>query len=168
MSHIHPRRAMPGVLVDGTVLTRHPSTPVNAPRRSSMADDFDLWDVIVSMMWFFLLIAWIWLFISILADIFRDRSLSGGAKALWTLFLVFLPWIGALVYLIVRGSSMGERSAQLAQERDAQLRAYVKEAAGTPGGSKSVADELKDLAALRDSGVLSPAEYDQAKQKVLT
>jgi hypothetical protein len=128
-----------------------------------MSDDFGLWEVIVSTFWFMLLIAWIWLFISIIADIFRDRSLGGWSKALWVLFLVVLPWIGALVYLIVRGSSMSERSIQSAQERDQQLRAYVQDAAG----SKSVSDELRELAALRDSGVLSPAEYEQAKQKAL-
>jgi len=128
-----------------------------------MSDDFGLWDVIVSMLWFMLLIAWIWLFISILSDIFRDRSLSGGAKALWTLFLVVMPWIGALVYLIVRGSEMGERTVRDAQEREQQFRDYVQEAAG----SKGVSGELRELAVLRDSGVLSPAEYEQAKQKVL-
>ncbi len=72
-------------------------------------DDFGLWDVIVSMFWFMLLFAWIWLLISILGDIFRDRTLGGGAKALWVLFLIFLPWLGALIYLIARGGSMHER-----------------------------------------------------------
>jgi len=129
-----------------------------------MSDDFSLWDVIVSMFWFMLLLAWIWLLIAILSDIFRDRTLSGGGKALWTLFLVFLPWLGALMYLIARGGSMHERQARVAEENDARMRAYVQEAAGTT----STADELRKLAELRDSGVITPAEYEQAKAKALT
>ena len=79
-----------------------------------MDDDFGLWDVILSMFWFMLLIAWIWLLISILGDIFRDRTLGGGAKALWVVFLIFLPWLGALIYLIARGGSMHERAEEAA------------------------------------------------------
>ena len=129
-----------------------------------MSDDFSLWDVIVSTFWFMLLLAWIWLFIAILSDIFRDRSLSGGGKALWTLFLVFLPWLGALMYLIARGGSMHERQAKLADENDARMRAYVQDAAGTT----STAEELRKLAELRDSGVITPADYEQAKAKALS
>jgi hypothetical protein len=126
-------------------------------------DDFGLWDVIVSMFWFMLLFAWIWLLISILGDIFRDRELGGGAKALWVVLLIFLPWIGAVAYLIARGNSMNERTRQAHEEQQAQMRSYIKETAGTTG----VADQLKDLAALRDSGAISDAEYDQAKLKIL-
>jgi hypothetical protein len=126
-------------------------------------DDFSLWDVLVSMFWFMLLFAWIWLMISILSDIFRDRELGGGAKALWTLFLIFLPWLGALVYLIARGDSMNRRSVKAAEEQREQFRAYVQDAAGTP----STAEELKKLSELRDSGAITPAEYDQAKAKLL-
>ncbi len=130
-----------------------------------MSDDFSLWDVIVSMFWFMLLLAWIWLIIAILSDIFRDHSLSGGGKALWTLFLVFLPWLGALIYLIARGGSMHERQAKMAQDNDARMRAYVQEAAGT---TSSTADELRKLAELRDSGAITPADYEQAKAKALS
>jgi Phospholipase_D-nuclease N-terminal/Short C-terminal domain len=129
-----------------------------------MSDDFGLWDVIVSMFWFMLLFAWIWLLISILSDIFRDRELNGGAKALWTLFLIFVPWLGALVYLIVRGNSMNERSVRAADANEARMRAYVQDAAGTT----SVADELRKLAELRDSGVISAADYELAKAKALS
>lgn len=128
-----------------------------------MSDDFGLWDVLVSMFWFMLLVAWIWLIIAIFADIFRDRELSGGAKAMWTLFLVFVPWVGALCYLIVRGKSMNERSAKEAEANEANFRSYVQNAAGTT----SAADELKKLAELRDSGVITPADYETAKSKVL-
>ena len=89
-------------------------------------DDFSLWDLMVSMFWFMLLVAWIWLLISILGDIFRDRELGGGAKAMWVLFLVFLPWLGALMYLIFRGNSMNERTQQAMAEAEKRQRAYIQ------------------------------------------
>jgi ABC-type multidrug transport system fused ATPase/permease subunit len=126
--------------------------------------DFGLWDVIVSTFWFMLLLAWIWLIISILSDIFRDHELSGWGKAGWTLLLIFLPWLGALIYLIARGGSMHERSAQAAQANEERMRAYVQEAAGT----KSITDQLRELEELRDGGVITGAEYEQARVKVLS
>jgi hypothetical protein len=132
-----------------------------------MYDDFGLWDVFVSVFWFMILFAWIALVIRILADIFRDDELGGGSKALWTIFVVLVPWLGVLVYLIARGGSMNERAMKDAQAADAQMRAYVQDAAGTTVGS-NVSSELKELAALRDSGELSPADYEAAKAKVLS
>jgi len=129
-----------------------------------MDDNFGLWEVLVSTFWFMLLFAWIWLLIAILSDIFRDHELSGGAKALWTLFLVFLPWLGALIYLISRGKSMNDRNVAAAKERDAQMRAYVQDAAGT----SSTADELRKLNELRDSGAISAEDFEKAKAKVLS
>ncbi len=128
-----------------------------------MEDGFGLWDVFVSMIWFMLLFAWIWMIIAIFGDIFRDRELGGGAKALWTFFIIIVPWLGALVYLIVRGKSMNDRSAEIAKANDQNMRAYVRDAAGTP----STADELRKLVQLRDDGVLTPDDYEQAKAKVL-
>jgi hypothetical protein len=128
-----------------------------------MDDGFGLWDVFISMFWFMLLFAWIWMIIAIFGDIFRDRELGGGAKALWTFFIIIVPWLGALVYLIVRGRSMNERSAEIAKANDQNMRAYVRDAAGTP----STADELRKLVQLRDDGVLTPDDYEQAKAKVL-
>src|SRR5688572_13991935 len=107
----------------------------------SMDNDFGLWDVFVSMFWFMLLFAWIWMIIAILTDIFRDRTLNGGAKALWALFIVVIPWLGALVYIFARGDSMNERSHQAALDQQSRMREYV---GATP--SKNVADELKGLA----------------------
>jgi hypothetical protein len=127
-------------------------------------DDFSLWDLMVSMFWFMLLFAWIWLLISILGDIFRDRELSGGAKAMWVLFLVFLPWLGALMYLIFRGNSMNERTHKAMVEAEQRQREYIQSAAGT---SASVADQIKDLSALKESGHISDAEFEQAKSKIL-
>lgn len=127
-------------------------------------EDFSFWDLFVSIFWFTLLLAWITLLIHILGDLFRDNELSGGVKALWTLFVVLLPWLGTLCYLIVRGGSMNERYRQASQERDAQMRAYVQDAAG----GSNVSSQLKELAEMRDRGTISPTEYEQAKNKVLT
>ncbi len=82
---------------------------------------------------------------------------------MWCLFIIIVPWLGALVYLIARGNSMAERSVQAAQENDAHMRAYVRDAAGTP----SAADELAKLAQMRDSGTITPEDYEKAKAKVL-
>ena len=128
-----------------------------------MSNDFGLGDVIVSMFWFMLLVVWIWMIIAIFGDIFRDHELGGGAKALWTLFIIIIPWLGALVYLIVRGRSMNERALQAAKANDEHMRAYVRDAAGTT----STADELRKLTALRDEGVLSQEDYEKAKAKTL-
>ncbi len=129
-------------------------------------DDFGFWDVIASMFWFTLLMVWVWMLIAILGDIFRDRELNGTRKAMWTAFIVILPWLGALCYIFARGNSMNERTMQARLDQEAQMRAFVRESAGTPG--PSMADELRELVELRDSGVLTAAEYEQAKVKVLT
>jgi len=128
-------------------------------------DDFGLWDVMISVFWFMLLFAWFMLLFRIIGDVFRDDNLSGWGKAGWCIFLILFPWLGVLVYLIARGGSMNERAIQDAQAADARMRAYVQDAAGT--GGSSVSSELRDLAALRDAGTISPAEYDAAKAKVL-
>jgi ABC-type Fe3+ transport system permease subunit len=122
-----------------------------------------LWDVIVWTFWFMLLVAWIWLLISIFSDLFRDHELGGWAKALWTFLLLILPWLGVLIYLIVRGNSMNQRAMQAARERQESFRAYVQETASTT----SPADELRKLAELRDSGVITAEDYERAKVKVL-
>lgn len=128
-------------------------------------EDFGLWDVIVSMFWFTLLMTWVWMLIAILADIFRDSELGGAAKAMWTAFIVILPWLGALCYIFARGNSMNARALQARREQQAQMRSFVQESVGAPG--RSMSEELRELAQLRDSGVLSVAEYEQAKVKVL-
>ena len=111
-----------------------------------------------------LLFAWIWLLISIFADLFRDHSLSGWAKAGWVLFIIVIPWLGALVYLIARGHSMNERAREQAGRQEQAFRQYVQQAAGS---SSSVADELAKLADLRDRGTISADEFEQAKAKLL-
>ena len=123
-----------------------------------------LWDVLVSTFWFMLLFAWIWLFISIFGDLFRDPDLSGWGKALWTFFLIVLPWLGVLIYLIARGRSMNERARAQAQRNEQQFRQYVQQAAAD---SPSAADELAKLADLRDRGTISEQEFAQAKARLL-
>jgi hypothetical protein len=112
-----------------------------------------------------ILFAWIWLLIAILGDIFRDHELSGWGKALWTFFLIVLPWLGALVYLIARGKSMNERARAQAQRNEQAFAQYVKDTAGP--GTTGTADELAKLADLRDRGALTPEEFDRAKAKLL-
>ena len=124
-----------------------------------------LWDIVVSIFWFMVLFTWIWLLIAILGDIFRDHEMSGWGKALWTLFLVVLPWLGALVYLIARGGSMNERARAQAERNEQAFGRYIRETAGT--GTTGTADELAKLAELRDRGTLSTEEFDRAKAKLL-
>jgi hypothetical protein len=125
-----------------------------------------LWDVMVSMFWFFVLFAWIWLLITILGDIFRDHELSGCGKAGWTLFLIVVPWLGALVYLIVRGGSMNERARAQAQRNEERSRQYIQDVAAS--SPVSTADELTKLADLHNRGAISDGDYEQAKTKVLS
>ena len=111
----------------------------------------------------FLWVIWFWILIWVFIDIFRSHDLSGWAKALWFLFVLFIPLIGVLVYLIARGGKMQEHAAQQAQRDDQQLRAYVKDAAGP----QSTADQLTKLADLRDRGVISAEEFEREKAKIL-
>lgn len=112
----------------------------------------------------FLWVIWIWILIYVFIDIFRSHDLSGWGKALWFLFVLLIPLIGVLVYLIVRGSSMQDRARQEAQQQDQQFRAYVQDAAGSGG---STADQLAKLADLRDRGVITADEFEKQKAKVL-
>jgi phospholipase D-like protein len=124
----------------------------------------NLWDVMVSIFWFMLLVAWFWLLIAIVSDIFRDESLSGVAKGFWCIFVILLPWLGVLTYLIARGHSMGERSARQAAQNEEHFRTYVRDVAGSGTG---VADELERLTKLHQQGVISDDELALAKQRVL-
>lgn len=124
-----------------------------------------LLDLFWTTLWFFLFIAWIWVLISIITDIFRSDDLSGWGKGLWILFVIVVPWLGALIYLIARGSSMQERAMQDAAKRQQATRQYIQEVASTDGPSS--ADELTKLAQLRDSGVISAEEFAAQKAKVL-
>jgi Short C-terminal domain/Phospholipase_D-nuclease N-terminal len=111
----------------------------------------------------FLWVIWIWILITVFIDIFRSPDLSGWGKALWFLFVLLIPLIGVLVYLIARGGKMHEHTVQAAQQQDAEVRSYIKQAAGPP----SPADQLTKLAELRDRGVITAQEFDQQKAKIL-
>lgn len=121
-------------------------------------------DVFFSMLWFFLFFIWIWLLISIFSDIFRSDDLSGWGKAGWIFFVIVLPYLGVLVYLIARGKKMGEHAISDAQRRDQEMRSYVQSVAG-PG--TSTAEEIGRLAELKASGAISEDEFQQAKAKLL-
>jgi hypothetical protein len=122
-----------------------------------------LLDLFYSMFLFFLFVAWIWLLISVYADVFRSDDLGGAAKAFWVLFVLLLPYVGVLVYLIARGGKMQERSVAAAARAEFAAETYIREVAGTT----STADELTKLGALRDQGVLSAQEFEAEKAKLL-
>ena len=117
------------------------------------------WTIVEIFLW----VIWIWILIYVFIDIFRSRDLSGWGKALWFIFVLFIPLIGVLVYLIARGSSMHERAVKEAQQQDQAFRAYVQDAAG----SGNTADQLAKLADLRDRGVITAEEFEREKAKVL-
>jgi hypothetical protein len=127
--------------------------------------DFGTGQVLWSMVWFFLFFLWIWLLIMVFGDIFRSRDLSGWAKALWTIFVIVTPYLGVFVYLIARGGRMHEHDVAQAQAQDAAMQQYIRNVAGSDGGP---ADQLSQLAALRDRGVLTDAEFEQLKARTLT
>jgi type VI protein secretion system component VasK len=140
------------------------------PRREGGAmllagSSYPLLNVFWSMFVFFLWIIWIWILIWIFIDIFRSHDLSGWAKALWVLFVLFIPLIGVLVYLIARGGKMHEHAAQDARQQDQEFRQYVQQAAAS--SPASTADQLSKLADLRDRGVISAEEFEREKAKVL-
>jgi hypothetical protein len=130
-------------------------------------DDYPLLDLFWTMLWFFLFIAWLFLLFTLFADIFRSKDMGGWAKALWVLFIIILPILGSLVYLIVRGRSMHERAAEEYQDREEAFRSYVQDVSGSAGGA-SVADELSKLSALRDAGALTADEFEAQKAKLLS
>ena len=117
------------------------------------------WTILEIFLW----VMWIWILVYIFIDIFRSRDLSGWGKALWFLFVLLIPLIGVLVYLIARGGSMHDRALQQAQQQDDQVRSYVQEVAG----SGTPADQLAKLADLRDRGVINDQEFAREKAKIL-
>ena len=118
------------------------------------------WTIFLIFLW----VLWFWVLITVFIDIFRSSDLSGWGKAGWFIFVLIIPVIGVLVYLIVRGGKMHQRQVQAAQAQDQEFRSYVQEAAGSPTSS---ADELAKLADLRDKGVITAQEFDSQKAKIL-
>jgi hypothetical protein len=129
-----------------------------------IAAEFGTGQVLWSMLWFFMFFIWIWLLITVFADIFRSHDLGGFAKAIWVIFVIFIPYLGVFVYLIARGHKMHEHAVEAAQAQDAAARAYIQEAAGT---AASPADELARLADLKERGVIDDAEFQRLKAKTV-
>ena len=132
---------------------------------SAASNSYPLLNLFWTMFVFFLWVIWIWILIMVFIDIFRSHDLSGWAKALWFLFVLFIPLIGVLVYLIARGGEMHERAARQAQQQDTEARRYIQQAAAE--APASTADQLAKLADLRDRGVITAEEFDREKAKVL-
>ena len=124
--------------------------------------DISFGDLLLSVFEIFIFVIWIWILFTIIGDLFRDHKMSGWAKALWILFLVFIPYISMLVYLIARGSGMRERALQAQSEAKHHMDSYIQQQAHA-----SPADELHKLNDLKEKGALSDAEFDQAKAKLL-
>lgn len=124
--------------------------------------NFSLGDALLVTLEIFFFVIWIWILITILSDLFRDHKLSGWAKAAWVLFLVFLPFVTALIYLIARGSGMRERALKAQAEAKHHMDAYIQQQAHS-----SPADELHKLNDLKEKGAISSEEFDKAKQKLL-
>jgi hypothetical protein len=127
-----------------------------------MAADYPFMDVLWSMIIFFFWVIWIWIVITVLIDVFRRHDIGGWAKAAWVIFVVILPWLGVLVYLIVEHDGMRERSMRQAQSQRREFDDYVRDAAGA--GSAAEIAKAKELL---DSGAIDQAEFDQLKRKAL-
>jgi ABC-type multidrug transport system fused ATPase/permease subunit len=130
-----------------------------------LAYSYPLGGVFLSMLYFFLFFIWIWILITVFIDIFRSHDLSGWIKALWVIFVIILPFLGVFIYLIARGGKMQERKLQEVAEQKTAFDQYVKEAAGSSG--TDVAAQLSKLAELKSQGVLTDAEFDAQKAKIL-
>ena len=125
---------------------------------------FGTGELLWSMLWFFLFIAWFWMLMAVFGDIFRSDDLGGWGKALWTVFIIVFVWLGVLVYLIARGKGMQQRQLSSMQAQQAAQAEYIR-AVAAPAPSAS--EEIARLAALRDSGALTDEEYAALKAKAL-
>ena len=128
-----------------------------------IAYDYPLMGAFWTLFWFFIWILWFMLLFRVFGDIFRSRDMSGWGKAAWLIFVIVVPFLGVFVYLIARGNAMGQRDAEQARAQQQAFNAYVQDAAATGGA----ADELAKLADLKDRGVISNAEFEQQKAKIL-
>ncbi len=127
----------------------------------------NFWSVIWVVIWSFVFVAYLFVLFYILTDLFRDRELSGWFKALWIIFLIFVPYLTALVYIIARGRGMSERQVAAVKEARSETDAYIKHVAASGGGGKSPAEHISDAKALLDNGTINQAEFDKLKAKAL-
>ncbi len=128
-----------------------------------IAADYPFLDILWTMILFFAWVAWIWILITVLTDVFRRDDVSGWGKAGWTVFLIVLPFLGVLIYLGTQGKQMAERNAKDIQARQGEFDNYVREVAGG-GGS---AGEIAQARELLEAGAIDQAEFDRLKQKAL-
>ena len=126
--------------------------------------DGGFWDLILWFFWIFVFVAYLMVIFSIIGDLFRDDSVNGWLKAIWIIFLIFVPFLTALIYLIARGNGMQKRSIAQAQELRAAQDAYIRQ---TAGSGSSAADDIAKAKSLLDSGAISQAEFDALKAKAL-
>ena len=131
----------------------------------SMSTNFGA--VLLWSFWFFIWIAALMVWFRCLFDLFRDHSLGGWAKAGWVVLLVFVPWLGALIYIIARGRSMNERQMNDVAQARAEQERYIKEVAATSSPASSPSDQIASAKSLLDSGTISQAEFDDLKAKAL-
>lgn len=124
--------------------------------------DISFGEALLLILEFFLFVAWLWILFAIVSDLFRDHETSGWAKAAWVFFLLVLPFLGALVYLIARGDGMRERTIKAQEDAKSHFDAYIRQQAHS-----SPADELHKLSELKEKGALSPEEFERAKAKLL-
>jgi len=124
----------------------------------------NFWDFIWLLFWTFAFVAYLFAIFAIIGDLFRDHKLAGGWKAVWIIFLIFLPFLTALVYLIARGKGMAERSQAAALQSQQAAKDYIRQAAGN---SASPSEEIAKAKALLDGGSITQAEYDALKAKAL-
>ncbi len=129
-----------------------------------LAADYPFLSIMESMLVFFVWVIWIWLLITVFSDLFRRHDTGGGAKVLWMIFVIILPFLGVFIYLIANGHGMAERNAAQAAQAQQQFDSYVQSAAGS-GGS---AAEIEKAKGLLDSGAITQAEFDTLKQKALS
>ncbi len=127
-----------------------------------LASDYPFLDVLWSMVIFFAFVIWIWLLITVFADVFRRRDIGGGMKAVWIVFVIVLPYLGVLIYLIAEHDGMADRSMEQMKAMKAQQDDYIKSVAGS-----SPADQIAQAKSLLDSGAISQAEFDALKSKAL-
>jgi len=131
-----------------------------------LATDYPILDIFLTMLYFFLFFIWIYLLIIVFVDIFRSHDMGGGIKALWCIFIIILPFLGVFIYLIARGGKMQERAATEAAQQQKAFDAYIKQTAGSSGGDDT-ATQLSKLADLKSQGVITDAEFEAQKAKVL-
>lgn len=126
--------------------------------------DYELGDAILTALWIFFLVIWLWILIAIISDLFRDHTVSAWAKVLWVIALLFIPFLTALIYIVVRGHGMAERNAKEMKQAQQQMDDYIRQTAG----ESNVGDQLHKLDELKAKGSITQEEFDAAKAKLLS